>query len=142
MEDVKERWQVQVEGIVQGVGFRPFVHRLTQELKLAGFVCNTGAGVLAEVEGLAVSLQVFMRRLTAEAPPMALVERIQYQVKPMTGENKFVIKQSVAGETLTLVSPDTATCDACQKELLEPTDRRYRYAFINCTHCGPRYTII
>ena len=109
MEDVKERWQVQVEGIVQGVGFRPFVHRLAQELELAGGVCNTGAGVLAEVEGLAVSLQVFVRRLAAEAPPMALVERIQYQVKPMTGENKFVIKQSLAGETLTLVSPDTAT---------------------------------
>ena len=103
MDDVKERWQVQVEGIVQGVGFRPFVHRLAQELELAGFVCNTGAGVLAEVEGPTVSLQEFMRRLAAEAPPMALVERIQYQVKPMTGENKFVIKQSVAGETLTLV---------------------------------------
>ena len=76
MEDVKERWQVQVEGIVQGVGFRPFVHRLAQELELAGFVCNTGAGVLAEVEGPTVSLQEFMRRLAAEAPPMALVERI------------------------------------------------------------------
>ena len=144
MEDVKERWQVQVEGIVQGVGFRPFVHRLAQELELAGFVCNTGAGVLAEVEGPTVSLQEFMRRLAAEAPPMALVERIQRQGIDIeaTGEKEFVIKQSVAGETLTLVSPDTATCDACQKELLEPTDRRYRYAFINCTHCGPRYTII
>ena len=142
MEDVKERWQVQVEGIVQGVGFRPFVHRLAQELGLAGFVCNTGAGVLAEVEGAAASLQEFMRRLTAEAPPMALVERIQRQAIEATGEKNFVIKQSLAGETLTLISPDMATCDACQKELLEPADRRYRYAFINCTHCGPRYTII
>nr|WP_320148107.1 carbamoyltransferase HypF [uncultured Anaeromusa sp.] len=144
MEDVKERWQVQVEGIVQGVGFRPFVHRLAYELALAGFVCNTGAGVLAEVEGPTVSLQEFMRRLAAEAPPMALVERIQRQGIDIeaTGENEFVIKQSVAGETLTLVSPDMAICAECQRELLEPTDRRYRYAFINCTHCGPRYTII
>ncbi|WP_018702222.1 carbamoyltransferase HypF [Anaeromusa acidaminophila] len=142
MEDGKERWQVLVEGIVQGVGFRPFVHNLAQELQLAGFVCNTGAGVLAEVEGEAASLQEFMQRLEAEAPPMALVERIECQVMQATGENKFVIKQSLAGETLTLVSPDMATCAECQRELLEPTDRRYRYAFINCTHCGPRYTII
>ena len=142
MEDGKERWQVLVEGIVQGVGFRPFVHNLAQELQLAGFVCNMGAGVLAEVEGEAASLQEFMQRLEAEAPPMALVERIECQVMQATGENKFVIKQSLAGETLTLVSPDMATCAECQRELLEPTDRRYRYAFINCTHCGPRYTII
>lgn len=142
MEDVKERWQVQVEGIVQGVGFRPFVHRLAQELGLAGFVCNTGAGVMAEVEGSANSLQEFIRQLAAEAPPMALVERIQHSATLALGETKFVIKQSLAGETLTLVAPDMATCDACQKELLDPVDRRYRYAFINCTHCGPRYTII
>jgi hydrogenase maturation protein HypF len=142
MEDVKERWQVQVEGIVQGVGFRPFVHNLAQGLQLAGFVCNTGAGVLAEVEGAADSLQEFMRRLEAEAPPMALVERIRRHAIAATGEVNFVIKQSLAGETLTLVSPDMATCAECQRELLEPADRRYRYAFINCTHCGPRYTII
>ena len=104
MEDVKERWQVQVEGIVQGVGFRPFVHRLAQELELAGFVCNTGGGVLVEVEGTAIVLQVFVRRIREEAPAMSLVERVECCSIRATGQRGFAIRRSVAGEPAGMVS--------------------------------------
>jgi len=132
-----------VEGIVQGVGFRPFVHTLATALGLAGVVGNDSRGVFVEAEGEEAAVSRFVQALEHEAPPLAVVERISTQVLPPTGARGFVIAMSPAGgERTALVSPDVATCDACLAELADPGDRRYRYAFINCTNCGPRFSIV
>jgi hydrogenase maturation protein HypF len=135
------RVRARVEGTVQGVGFRPYVHGLARELGLAGFVLNDSRGVLLEVEGEAVPR--FLERLPAEAPPLALVERVRAEPIPATGEAGFAIRESTAGgRPQTAIAPDTATCEDCLAELFDPADRRYRYPFINCTNCGPRFTIV
>jgi hydrogenase maturation protein HypF len=135
------RVRARIEGTVQGVGFRPYVHGLASELGLAGFVLNDARGVLLEVEGEAVGS--FLERLPAEAPPLALVERVRAEAIPATGEPGFAIRKSPAGgRPRTAIAPDTATCDDCLVELFDPDDRRYRYPFINCTNCGPRLTIV
>ncbi len=132
-----------VEGTVQGVGFRPYVHRLAGELGLAGFVLNDERGVLLEVEGEAAAVQTFLERLPREAPPLAAVERVSPAALEPTGEPGFAIRESPAGgEPDALVSPDSATCPDCMAELFDPADRRHRYAFVNCTNCGPRFTIV
>ena len=137
------RARVRVEGTVQGVGFRPFVYRLAGELGLAGFVLNDEHGVLLEVEGSADALDLFLRRLRAEAPPLATVEHIQTQDLAPTGEDGFAILESERrGEPDAPVSPDSAICDDCLRELFDPGDRRHRHPFINCTNCGPRFTIV
>lgn len=137
------RWRILVEGIVQGVGFRPFVYNLAAGLGLAGFVRNTAAGVLAEAEGGEERLETFVQQLAAAAPPLAVVESVRCVAVAATGEAGFAIRPSQKGEApLTLVAPDVATCPECLRELLTPGDRRYRYPFINCTHCGPRYSIV
>ncbi|TPW13972.1 MAG: hydrogenase maturation protein HypF [Acidimicrobiaceae bacterium] len=141
--DGVERRRLLVTGVVQGVGFRPFVHRLSAELGLAGFVGNDAAGVFIEVEGDVVVLVEFAGRLCRDAPPLARVESVSQAAMPLTGASGFVIvESSVGGGARTLVPPDVATCDECMAEVLDPAHRRFRYPFTNCTNCGPRFTII
>ncbi|MGH2874152.1 MAG: carbamoyltransferase HypF [Solirubrobacteraceae bacterium] len=142
------RARVRVEGTVQGVGFRPYVYRLAGELRLDGWVLNDFRGVLLEVEGTSDVVDEFLARLAPEAPPLAIVERLMTESCAPSGERGFVIRASVAaagsgaGAVEAPVSADTATCADCLRELQDPADRRYRYPFINCTNCGPRFTII
>ncbi len=137
------RTAVRVEGVVQGVGFRPFVHGLATGLGLAGLVGNDVDGVFAEVEGDAEAVGKFLVLLRQQAPPLARIERISTTGLSPTGQSGFVIVASQPGrERRALVSADTATCADCLRELADPADRRYRYPFINCTNCGPRFTII
>ncbi|HSM08968.1 MAG TPA: carbamoyltransferase HypF [Gemmatimonadota bacterium] len=132
-----------VTGIVQGVGFRPFVYRLATGLDLAGWVRNDAAGVTIEVEGPDAAVQAFGRRLVREPPRLSSVEHVSEHELAPRGGGGFEIRDSErADRPSALVSPDTATCDDCLHELLDPDDRRYRYAFTNCTNCGPRFTIV
>ncbi|MET9875815.1 carbamoyltransferase HypF [Actinacidiphila glaucinigra] len=139
-----QRRRVLVRGVVQGVGFRPFVFGLARELGLAGHVGNTGDGVVAEVEGAPGAVAAFCDRIGAEAPPLAVVESVSHDLVPLAGGTDFTISPSRPGDgaSRTLVSPDTATCEACLAELTDPGDRRHRHPFITCTHCGPRFTIV
>lgn len=136
------RRRVSVTGVVQGVGFRPFVYGLATELGLDGFVGNDSEGVFIEVEGSRATLDGFAERLIEEAPPLARIESVRSaQIRP-NGATGFEIVKSVAATVgTTLVSPDLSTCDDCLAELDDPEDRRYRYPFLNCTNCGPRFTI-
>jgi hydrogenase maturation protein HypF len=138
------RTAVRVEGVVQGVGFRPFVHALATSLGLTGLVGNDLDGVFAEVEGPAAAVSEFLRRLERDAPPLARIERVTTRAVMPRRSAEFVIAVSDAGSGLrrTLVSADTATCADCLRELGDPADRRYQYPFINCTNCGPRFTIV
>ncbi|MFN8573505.1 MAG: carbamoyltransferase HypF [Gemmatimonadaceae bacterium] len=132
-----------MSGIVQGVGFRPFVFTLAERLRLVGFVGNDGAGVFVEVEGPAPTCDAFLKAVQQDAPPLAVVESVRHRTIPTTGEAGFrIVESGAAGTQITAVSPDVATCDACLREFNDPADRRYRYPFINCTNCGPRFTII
>ena len=125
------------------MGFGPFVYRLASELDLAGFVLNDERGVLVEVEGRDGAVDGFLRRLAEEAPPLASVEAVRPRDVAPAGERGFRILASPhGGEPEALVSPDTATCADCLRELFDPADRRYRYPFVNCTNCGPRFTIV
>jgi hydrogenase maturation protein HypF len=140
---LRRRAQARVEGTVQGVGFRPYVHRLAGELGLAGYVLNDAHGVLVEVEGDGDGVDEFLARLGPDAPPLAVVERVVVSDRAAVGETEFVIRPSPRGETADApVTPDSATCQDCLRELFDPDDRRYRYPFINCTNCGPRFTIV
>ncbi len=137
------RKTINVRGVVQGVGFRPFVYRLAHEHGLAGWVLNHSGGVEIEIEGPADTLAAFVRDLEGKAPPLAHIEGIEIADAPPAGYTTFEIRHSVAEEgRYQLISPDIATCPDCLRELLDPTDRRYRYPFTNCTNCGPRFTII
>jgi len=138
-----ERVRVSVQGVVQGVGFRPFVYGLALRLGLRGFVLNDSAGVTIEVEGAPRALDDFRSALMEEAPPLARVTNIDWEHVPPVGDSAFAIAHSRPGsKRYALVSPDTSTCDDCLHELLEPDDRRYGYPFTNCTNCGPRFTIV
>lgn len=130
-------------GVVQGVGFRPFIYQLAHHYGLAGWVCNTSAGVDIEAEGPPEALARFLEDLETQAPPLARIESVTATDHPPDGYQRFEIRPSVAqaGE-YQLISPDIATCKDCLRELLDPQDRRYRYPFTNCTNCGPRFTII
>jgi hydrogenase maturation protein HypF len=134
---------MRVSGIVQGVGFRPFVYGLARARELGGFVRNDARGVVIEVEGAKEKLDLFAAALVAQAPPLARIAALDTsEIEPL-GERVFLIAQSAEeGERTALVPADIATCDDCLRELLDPQDRRYRYPFINCTNCGPRFTII
>ena len=131
-----------IEGIVQGVGFRPFVHRQAQRLGLSGWARNTAAGLELELEGPAAALDGFENTLRTAPPPLAVVEAVRTEERTPTGETGFVIRPSAGGEAATLVSPDLAPCAACLAELQDKAGRRYRYPFLNCTDCGPRFSII
>ena len=128
---------------MQGVGFRPFVARLAAQHELAGFVLNTGAGVLIEVEGDAAAISAFTKALARDKPPLARLDAVATEALRPAGEQSFSIRESLSGAGATApVPPDVATCDDCLRELFDPTDRRYRYPFVNCTNCGPRFTIV
>src|ERR1700739_4529149 len=139
------RQRFTVAGVVQGVGFRPFVHRLATELGLAGFVGNDSRAVFIEVQGPVARIDEFARRLCAEAPPLARINTVSTADVEATrlGGNGFRIvdSQTVPG-TGTPIPPDIAVCDDCITELFDPRDRRYRHPFVTCTNCGPRVTII
>jgi hydrogenase maturation protein HypF len=137
------RRHIEVSGIVQGVGFRPYVYRLATGRGLRGVICNTPAGVTIEVEGAPETVQDFLERLPSEAPPLARITSFAVQEVACNGDRDFRIVHSGVGEGVrTLISPDVAICSDCLRELFDPADRRYQYPFINCTNCGPRFTIV
>ncbi len=138
------RVRLRVDGVVQGVGFRPSVFVLAEELGLSGWVLNDARGVLIEVEGPDAQLTRFVDELPQRAPPLARIDAIeQAELAPAGEPGGFDIRASPVGERAdALVAPDTATCADCLRELLDPTDRRHRYPFVNCTNCGPRFTIV
>jgi hydrogenase maturation protein HypF len=140
--DVHRR--IEVSGIVQGVGFRPFVVRLASSRQLRGNIRNTSSGVTIEVEGAIENVNEFTKRLRSEAPHLARITSLTVCNLPCDGaERDFRILDSEAGEPIrTLILPDVATCDDCLRELFDPSDRRFGYPFINCTNCGPRFTIV
>jgi hydrogenase maturation protein HypF len=139
----RERRRFRVRGVVQGVGFRPFVYRLATEHRLAGFVSNDGDGVVIEAEGESPSLDAFAGSLLAEAPPLARVDTVGAERLLPRGDDRFAIATSPALPFGTAaLPPDIATCDDCVRELFDSSDRRYRYPFVNCTQCGPRFTIV
>jgi hydrogenase maturation protein HypF len=140
--EVLVRHRVRVVGVVQGVGFRPFVHRLATEMGLTGLVGNDAEGVFIEVEGHQRAVARFTERLVEEAPPLARIFGLEATATEALGEPGFRIVESTARPGgRTFVSPDIAVCDECLAELFDPDDRRSRYPFINCTNCGPRFTI-
>jgi hydrogenase maturation protein HypF len=137
------RRDVRVEGVVQGVGFRPFVYGLATRLGLAGRVGNDAGGVFVEVEGTPAGIDAFLAALEREAPPLAAIERVTVRPGEPDGAGEFTIVDSDgSGPRQALVSPDGATCGDCLAELADPADRRFGYPFINCTNCGPRFTIV
>ncbi|MBZ5699272.1 MAG: carbamoyltransferase HypF [Acidobacteriia bacterium] len=137
------RKEIQVSGIVQGVGFRPYVFRLATDRHLSGSIRNTSAGVTIEIQGPANEVEDFLAQLPAEAPALARITQVTTREIPCIGDAEFRIVSSIMGETVrALISPDVAICDDCLRELFDPADRRYLYPFINCTNCGPRFTII
>ncbi|MGH2721740.1 MAG: acylphosphatase, partial [Actinomycetota bacterium] len=136
------RRALRVRGIVQGVGFRPFVFNLAERLGLGGHVLNDAEGVVLEVEGPPAAVAAFEAELRDRPPPLARIDGTEAEDRPPTGETVFRIAGSVAGaERTALVSPDVGTCDDCLAEIRNPAERRFRYAFTNCTNCGPRFTI-
>jgi len=141
-QPVLERRRLRVAGLVQGVGFRPFVHGLAARHKLGGFVLNDGRGVVIEAEGEAGALDAFAAALSEEAPPLASVESVSSALLSPRGDREFTITASDPGRGIARIPADTATCDDCVRELFDRFDRRYRYPFVNCTQCGPRFTIV
>ncbi|MEM2083471.1 MAG: carbamoyltransferase HypF [Nitrososphaerota archaeon] len=143
MEKEKIRARIKVSGIVQGVGFRPFVYRLATSLKLNGFVKNMVTGVLIEIEGSKKSIEIFLKRIKEDKPSISKIENIQVAFLSPIGYKNFEISKSSEdlGE-VSLVSPDIAICNECIEDILDTNNRRYRYPFTNCTQCGPRFTII
>jgi hydrogenase maturation protein HypF len=136
------RVQVAIRGAVQGVGFRPFVYRLAQELGLRGWVNNSAAGVFVEAEGAAGVVRGFVRRLESDKPEISIIQSLEATFLDPAGYPGFEIRESTGGEKRALVMPDLATCPACVAEIFDPGNRRYRYPFTNCTNCGPRFSII
>lgn len=137
------RKSIDVTGIVQGVGFRPFVYRLAQECNLTGFIANTPAGVTIEVQGEPDVLDRFLERLPAELPPLAKVTSLVPRDTETQPETAFrILSSRLDAPPKVLISPDVAVCEDCFREMMNPRDRRFRYPFVNCTNCGPRFTII
>ena len=134
---------ISVRGIVQGVGFRPFIYGLAVKHNLKGWVYNTSEDVKIEVEGTAEAIRQFEQELRTQAPPLAHIENVTLEYHRPAGYKSFEIRKSQAQRgKYQLISPDVATCQACLDEVMDPEDRRYRYPFTNCTNCGPRFTII
>lgn len=136
------RKRLKIKGIVQGVGFRPFVYRLAHDLGLAGFVRNTTDGVDIEIEGKANTLTQFIRSIKEKKPKAARIDSLSEKDLPPDRATKFIIKKSKLSKGFTQISPDIATCTDCLKESKDPSDRRFKFPFINCTNCGPRYSIV
>ncbi len=141
--DPRFRLRLEIRGMVQGVGFRPFVYRLATELELVGWVNNTSRGVFVEVEGSSDRLERFLSRVVAEPPPRASIQSLESAWLDPVGYQVFEVRHShESGAKTALMLPDIAPCPDCLRELFDPSDRRYRYPFINCTNCGPRFSII
>jgi hydrogenase maturation protein HypF len=138
----RERRRFRVTGVVQGVGFRPFVYGLARRHALGGFVLNDGQGVIVEAEGEIAQLDRFFAGLRDEAPPLARVDSVVTRAAATRGDTEFVIESSATTGGTAAIPADIATCDDCLRELFDPRDRRFRYPFINCTQCGPRFTIV
>jgi hydrogenase maturation protein HypF len=136
------RKRIEVRGIVQGVGFRPFVYRIAQHWGIHGFVLNSSQGVVIEAESDEVAMGRFLEALQHELPPLARIDELKTAVLEPRGEQSFLIHHSEVSGKFSLVPPDVAMCDDCRRELLSADDRRFRYPFTNCTNCGPRYSII
>jgi hydrogenase maturation protein HypF len=135
--------RVEVKGIVQGVGFRPFVYRIANQYGIRGSVSNNPLGVEIVASGDGDQIYLFLKALRNEAPPAAVVDKVSvFTMDPFQADSFSIVPSSVEGEKHVLISPDLATCDDCLAELFDPSDRRYHYPFINCTNCGPRFTII
>ena len=135
--------ELKVEGIVQGVGFRPFVYQLANRFGLKGEVANTSSGVSIHIEGLKDDIEAFCRNLVQKHPPLAHITEVSIHPKSVEGFKSFsIIKSQSESLRSALISPDVSVCDDCLQELFNPNDRRFKYPFINCTNCGPRYTII
>ena len=141
---MKIRQRITIQGIVQGVGFRPFIHKLVKKNNLSGWILNSNQGVEMEIEGEESSCKNFLPELKKNLPPLAYIEDIKIEQLPYLGFSKFVIKKSNSNHEhpVILIPPDISVCEDCLRELNHPTDRRYHYPFINCTNCGPRFTII
>lgn len=140
--EIRQTVEIRVRGTVQGVGFRPTVWRLACDEGLVGEVFNDGFGVLIRTTGNSVAISQFLTRLHTEAPPLSQIEDVETQVLNLLDFEEFRIAESVSGENCTRVTPDAATCAACRAEVLDPKERRYGYPFANCTHCGPRFSIV
>jgi len=139
----QRRVLIRVQGIVQGVGFRPYIFQLARRHELNGWVCNQSEGVEIEVAGAAGHIEELLRDIPAKAPPLARIVRMEVTEQPFAPLEGFTIVGSRSGQSRsTLIAPDVCICEDCLRELLDPRDRRHRYPFINCTNCGPRYTII
>ena len=142
-ETIAQRIRVEVDGTVQGVGFRPFVYRLARELELAGWISNKRDGLLIEVEGAAGAIEVFLHRLETDSPASAYVEGLRTDVIPVQDDMSFSIRaSSESGQRILVIPPDLATCADCRRELADPTDHRFRYPFLTCTQCGPRFSLL
>ncbi len=130
---------ISIKGIIQGVGFRPFIYNLANSLSIKGFVSNTTDGVVMTAEG--DNLHFFIEKIRQEAPPLARIMSIDISPEKPAGFSDFSIRESAGTGRFTLLSPDVSVCDDCLDELLDRKDRRFLYPFINCTNCGPRYSI-
>ena len=139
---MRKRLRLVIEGVVQGVGFRPFIYCLATELELNGWVNNSARGVLIEVAGELSQLELFLSRLKSESPPLSRIDRLESCWLPFVNYQDFRIEKSMGGEKKTLILPDIATCVDCVREIFAPNNRRYRYPFTNCTNCGSRFSII
>ncbi|HKZ16976.1 MAG TPA: carbamoyltransferase HypF, partial [Geobacteraceae bacterium] len=137
-----KRIKVHIEGIVQGVGFRPFIYRLANSYRLTGWVMNTPSGVVLEVQGAVGDVDGFRSAIPEQAPPLAVISSFRVEEIPPAEQSGFVIRESGGSGGEVQIAPDCDVCPDCLDELFDPKDRRYRYPFINCTNCGPRYTII
>ncbi|MEA3453523.1 MAG: carbamoyltransferase HypF [Candidatus Caldatribacteriota bacterium] len=141
---MKIRKNIIIKGIVQGVGFRPFIHKLVQNYNLSGWVLNSNQGVEMDIEGKTEEINSFASDIKKKLPPLAKIEKVEVNQLPLIGYKGFSIKKSIVKEenSFVLVSPDISICEDCLQELFDPHNRRFRYPFINCTNCGPRFTII
>ena len=140
---MSERRRITVQGIVQGVGFRPFVYGLAQQHRLVGYVLNDASGVTIEVQGDSAAVERFLQTMSNTPPPLAVIEQIAWETLPSNNDTSFKIEASQAAvEKHVFISPDVCVCPDCLREMHDPRDRRYGYPFINCTNCGPRFTII
>lgn len=140
---MKKRLFISIKGAVQGVGFRPFIYRLAEQLSLQGYVVNSSSGVIIEVESSENKLREFIQKIDAEKPVHAIIVSFEYSFLDPVGYNSFEIRESKSdGEISALILPDISICDDCLNEMFDPNNRRYLYPFINCTNCGPRFSII
>ena len=136
------RKKLQVTGIIQGVGFRPFIYRQASQLALKGWASNTGDGVTVDIEGSPSALEAFIETLQKKPPINSKIESLTITNLPVCGYQQFELRNSAGQQHSMFISPDIATCPACIDELLDPSNRRYQYAFTSCSQCGPRYSII